>query len=98
MELLFQGLFYPKIQTRVNLLVFTTFISTVFAMLNCDIHVDGISFNLLPLNGTHQISNSLSTPPSVTNFTWLFDPCEAIIRENNKINDSEACPEGSQSK
>ncbi|VVT57383.1 uncharacterized protein SAPINGB_P005668 [Magnusiomyces paraingens] len=68
----------------------------VLATLNCDIHVDGVSFNLAPLQGTYQINSTISTPPSTNDFTWLFDPCASIIRENDKLPFSSECPDGSQ--
>lgn len=67
------------------------------ATLNCDIHVDGISFDLKPLTGTHKINSTLETPPSTSEFTWLFNPCSPVERNDASTPFSSKCPDGAQS-
>lgn len=80
-----------------NTLLALSYVSLASAAFNCDAHVNGISFNLSPLNGTHQLSSKFSTPPSTSEYIWVFDPCGLINRDNKEIAGLDQCPQGSQS-
>lgn len=85
---------HTKIQ---NTLLVLSYFSLASATFNCDVHIDGKSFDLSPLNGTHQLSSNFSTPPSTSEYLWVFDPCGVINRDNKDISGLDQCPEGSQS-
>lgn len=66
-------------------------VSSAHALLNCDITIDGLKYDLKPLgSGEHFVSREANTPPSLTNTTWYINPCGAL--------DNKDCPEGTQGK
>lgn len=68
--------------------------STTTALLNCDITLDGVHYDLRPLGDSeHSVVYSQSTPPTTTNTTWFINPCNANHQEGS---DFKLCPEGTQ--
>lgn len=69
--------------------------SSSYALLNCDISVDGVKFDLTALGKSeHAISYSANTPPSLTNTTWYINPCATL---SGSESESKLCPDGTQS-
>lgn len=72
--------------------------SSTHALLNCDISVDGLKYDLKPLSTgrEHSVSQSINTPPSLTNLTWYINPCAALGSPDSS-EDVTLCPAGTQS-
>lgn len=81
------------------LLVLISAVSSSQALMNCNLKVDGVKYNLNPLgNGDHSVVQSINTPPSVTNITWYINPCYTVGSSESSAEDAKLCPKGSQSK
>lgn len=78
--------------------ILASLVASSHALLNCDISLDGAKYNLKPLSdgGERSISQSINTPPSLTNLTWYINPCTALSSSSDP--DAKLCPEGTQSK
>lgn len=82
----------------INILFSTA--TPALAMLNCQIHVDGLDYDLSLLGKSiYKASKSFKTSPTTEIFTsWYIDPCGAIESVKKAPDDAYLCPSGTQSK